>query len=1102
MRRGFALLAILFMVAAGGALAVSPGPEMAKQATFGDRGNDIPTPAFTNGRSDTIWYGGLGDDGLAKEGGLWDFDTDLHGDPFQGWTSRDLTADVGVRYGRVTSDDFTGDPYAPMLPPVPPATENVGQLWVGIHQDEANLRDFVCGMGYSNNQCQRGFSPECTYAGDSVAIQFDYFCHSEPDFDYTYIYLLCYDEYDDLIEEHLVDYLDGVSPGGDSLGTYNWEHPQTFSGGVSAGELHADTETLQLELRFYSDGGWSDEDGYWATPAGPFAADNITIDIGGSIVGDYNFETSAEGWTFDICEGIGAYMGVVPEATFNAWIASSGHPGGCDLQGNALEFVDEESSPYYPPGHPVNQHELAMSNVIARDAGYYPPAYNTTIVRYNAFYYLTYSAGTFYRPGYMYYPHTSEVNPIPHWSARRGQNVWYLSGEDPICGLFGTNLSTLDGNAGDPAPQDWDSLRICYELHCSCERFMVAPDICNTDPYAGQTWGSPIVDNVKLGLTSEADAPPIVFEFVGAHFHDGFGQNFPTYLEPCDLGNANVARDLSSWNNDENDWHADTTGVAGPLVSPGNPDSRWWVELRAKVVQKGARQDWIQGYHAWKDRFDGDPETEFVAALMDSFEICVAGHWMGWPNKYSSHFHELDPNANGFLEGYPDLSQEQEILPDEIWSPGTKIEYYFASFWYDNYPNPAPEQIFIYGPWEFEILPGMELNLATPGEYDVIWPCVLYIDAFNRGAEYYIEPLLDQAGIVYDKFDYLDAGGCWTCSMARDFGGTVFNPGGYGNNGCTLEQFLGYRLILLNTGSFGLGCMAEDDWVMFKAWLDDTSLGTDFRKGFIFDGDNICEILAEYSIANTLGVTFEGYYREISGNTNYCVELVAPESPDPAFPVGPVWLYGNDAASFNVIGTQAGVPGVVGNLCYDNAQMPPSYVCFAQVVRENIQPGIANWKTIVNGFSLSALTASCPPDSASIAAGMAAVFGPAIEWILDGTAPFDPWYKNPEDNAVEEGETHLAGAVNHLYMSRPNPFAARATIRFNLAETGQVSLVIYDVSGRLIKTLANGVMDAGENTLVWNATDNSGNRVGGGIFWMQMSTHDGYVSGKKMLVLR
>ena len=133
-------------------------------------------------------------------------------------------------------------------------------------------------------------------------------------------------------------------------------------------------------------------------------------------------------------------------------------------------------------------------------------------------------------------------------------------------------------------------------------------------------------------------------------------------------------------------------------------------------------------------------------------------------------------------------------------------------------------------------------------------------------------------------------------------------------------------------------------------------------------------------------------------------------------------------------------------------------------------------------------------------AGAADVFGPALEWIGEGAGAFDPWRYPYADNAV--GESHLSGPVNHLYMSRPNAFSTRAAIRFNVASAGQADLSVYDVNGRLVKTLLSGAVPAGENAVVWDGTDNANNPVTGGIFWVQMVTHDGYRSGKKMLVLR
>jgi flagellar hook assembly protein FlgD len=76
-----------------------------------------------------------------------------------------------------------------------------------------------------------------------------------------------------------------------------------------------------------------------------------------------------------------------------------------------------------------------------------------------------------------------------------------------------------------------------------------------------------------------------------------------------------------------------------------------------------------------------------------------------------------------------------------------------------------------------------------------------------------------------------------------------------------------------------------------------------------------------------------------------------------------------------------------------------------------------------------------------------------------------------------------------------------AAIRFTLAKKGQVEISVFDVNGRVVKTLIDGVVDAGENALTWDGTDNRGNPVGAGIFWMKMRT-PGYESTKRMVVMR
>lgn len=53
----------------------------------------------------------------------------------------------------------------------------------------------------------------------------------------------------------------------------------------------------------------------------------------------------------------------------------------------------------------------------------------------------------------------------------------------------------------------------------------------------------------------------------------------------------------------------------------------------------------------------------------------------------------------------------------------------------------------------------------------------------------------------------------------------------------------------------------------------------------------------------------------------------------------------------------------------------------------------------------------------------------------------------------------------------PNPFNPRVTIGFSLADRAQARVAIYDLRGRLVATLYEGMLAAGDHTAVWDGTD-------------------------------
>ena len=83
-----------------------------------------------------------------------------------------------------------------------------------------------------------------------------------------------------------------------------------------------------------------------------------------------------------------------------------------------------------------------------------------------------------------------------------------------------------------------------------------------------------------------------------------------------------------------------------------------------------------------------------------------------------------------------------------------------------------------------------------------------------------------------------------------------------------------------------------------------------------------------------------------------------------------------------------------------------------------------------------------------------------------------------------------------LDQNYPNPFNATTNISFSLAEAGNVSLNVYDITGRLVVTLVDGQMDAGQHVVVWDASS-----VSSGVYFYKLATVD-YSATKSMNLLK
>ncbi len=87
-----------------------------------------------------------------------------------------------------------------------------------------------------------------------------------------------------------------------------------------------------------------------------------------------------------------------------------------------------------------------------------------------------------------------------------------------------------------------------------------------------------------------------------------------------------------------------------------------------------------------------------------------------------------------------------------------------------------------------------------------------------------------------------------------------------------------------------------------------------------------------------------------------------------------------------------------------------------------------------------------------------------------------------------------------LSQNRPNPFRPVTQIQFALPKSGRVLLEITDVNGRIIRTLMNREMNAGEWTVPWDGRTDFGTEAPAGVYFYRISC-DGKELSRKMILM-
>jgi hypothetical protein len=325
----------------------------------------------------------------------------------------------------------------------------------------------------------------------------------------------------------------------------------------------------------------------------------------------------------------------------------------------------------------------------------------------------------------------------------------------------------------------------------------------------------------------------------------------------------------------------------------------------------------------------------------------------------------------------------------------------------------------------------------------------------------------------------------------------------YGPTGDMLRQF--YRVLFYTSGDLGsagsplIGPYAnktDDDVAMFNDFAN-ISGGTPQPRAVWFMGRSFAESqgnpttghptwLVNYLGANTTGP---------GGSVNYYLDVspvVAPDLiPQPAiggngeiYGVASTCLLDDDVLSINT-----GLTGAVASSYYQNAGVasdPQEAGVYVPV-----GPGHPHI-SLIDGFRIQSIGSRYTLARAGLLAYMLETYNTAFGAVcpLIPGAPL----------GIGDGPSPF---VNFLNLRSANPMrSGEAQIAFGIKSTEKVEVKVYDVTGRLVKTVANRTFQGGtEHVVTWDGTNDAGQSVARGVYFYQLRSPS-FVSQKKLTVLK
>jgi hypothetical protein len=961
---------------------------------------------------------------------------------WQGWTQVDNTAQVDTFFH---VDDFAGlggGDFGRLV-----ALEGTKSLWCGTPPGtDFYLCSWVNAPGYGNGWNQICYSDPIPFTG-ILTWSFKIMHDSEPDWDMTYI------EYD--------------------AGDDNWVEVAAYDGVdtlIVAEQLLLSQAATKLRYHFIADGAWSDQDGLYDTDGG-CVVDSITITDAGGVIDFENFESYGVGAKADLgiwhcrpADAYGAFSGLANNLTdkdpcsdnFGTQIMffngspypSADYPGLFDTPfctgpgGISAPCQDEQViSPVIDMTmYSANCDENIDTPIPAADLG----TLGGAILRFTTYRDIPLANLVFYTWGVR-----SIIDGCPgQWLDRNF--VYYGGDKDYIFGGF--DVSDLVGPR--PVQVTVGVSDMCdgwYLQYGNCAAHTPSPWLDNVRMYRyktiGPSWSVRMLDMFQdtFPVEKEASANPME-EYCRADAANDIapGDEFDR-IDPGDSAVVQVSAPLYAST-------AHTTGL-DTLVTGEN---RVYFHCNTVFLGTDGKPDLfgpsLQGTYGTYVSDDGD-WTTFLCPPAETSAGNAA------PDKYC-----IDLNDSLFTRGY-------------------MIEYYFSAWDLNGDVSYWPSRDGAPRPYEFTCLPTLRV---VPG--------ALYCDDFHaRGTfegqvDQYFTPAFE--AIIPSAIDFPDKYETNGPSSGVSNGiGAYVSADNASSIFCTAYEKVIHDSGDLNSVTITEGTDNSDksnDAQLLVDWMNIS----EHKVGLLVMGDQVAYDLSFSAAAVSLelvstlcGVTLEnGSYYDMTGGREaggVVTPLITGVTGGPY-----------DGLSYYAFG---GCP-IINDFDVLEATGPGQYALkypdynsleyYAGIYTDQLNNASQPLRTVWVGHSFMLIRDAVPGATA------------ARNQFLAMTYEF---FENGVASDITDAELPKAYSLAQNF---PNPFNPSTRIQFALPAKGHVSLKIYDVAGRLVKTLQDGVMDAGSHELTWDGSNNLGKNVASGVYFYKINAGDNYENMKKMVLLR